>query len=56
MRDGDLAPLGEKAWGDAKLAVQGTFVDVLTGKRHEGSALRVAELLSEFPVALLISN
>ena len=56
MEEGDAAPLGEKAWGDARLPVPaGAYVDVLTGARHEATAsgLRMADLLSRFPGALL---
>jgi (1->4)-alpha-D-glucan 1-alpha-D-glucosylmutase len=55
MGEGDRAPLGENAWGDSKIPVEGEFVNVLTGTRHRGPALRLAELLSRFPVALLVS-
>ena len=55
MGEGDRAPLGDKAWGDSRISVEGEFVDVLTGTRHQGPALRLAELLSGFPVALLVS-
>jgi (1->4)-alpha-D-glucan 1-alpha-D-glucosylmutase len=51
----DLAPLGAKAWGDARLALEGSFVNVLTGERHAGRDARIAELLATFPVALLVS-
>lgn len=54
MEPDDIAPLGAKAWGDAKIASEGSFVNLLTGERHEGSALRVADLLATFPVALLV--
>jgi (1->4)-alpha-D-glucan 1-alpha-D-glucosylmutase len=56
MEPGDVAPLGEKAWGDAKIAAAGKYLNVLTGERHEGGALRIAELLAGFPVALLVSE
>ena len=37
MEGDDVAPLGAKAWGEAKLApaVEGEYVNVLTGERHE---------------------
>jgi (1->4)-alpha-D-glucan 1-alpha-D-glucosylmutase len=56
MADDDLAPLGRKAWGDAKLSLpeDGEFENVLTGERHHGRDLRVADLLATFPVALLV--
>ena len=53
---GDVAPLGAKAWGDAKIAVEGSYVNVLTGERHQGRDLRIADLLATFPVALLVSE
>jgi (1->4)-alpha-D-glucan 1-alpha-D-glucosylmutase len=56
MEAGDAAPLGAKAWGDAKIAVEGSYVNVLTGERHEGRDLRIADLLASFPVALLVSS
>ncbi|HEX6156180.1 MAG TPA: malto-oligosyltrehalose synthase, partial [Burkholderiales bacterium] len=55
MGDTDSAPLGEKAWGDARIAVDGEYLNVLTGARHRGPALRLADLLATFPVALLVS-
>jgi len=42
-------------WGDTVLLRHaGPTVDALTGRRFEGSAVRVAELLAVYPVALLI--
>jgi (1->4)-alpha-D-glucan 1-alpha-D-glucosylmutase len=58
MDEGDLAPLGAKAWGEARLPVPpGAYEDVLTGEPHaaDSQGLRVAELLNRFPVALLKS-
>ena len=52
----DIAPLGAKAWGAATLALEGSYVNVLSGERHAGRRLRVAELLATFPVALLVSE
>jgi (1->4)-alpha-D-glucan 1-alpha-D-glucosylmutase len=48
----DSAPLGEKAWGDSRLPIEGPYLNVLTGGEHRDA--RVAELLSVFPVALLV--
>ncbi|HYI87349.1 MAG TPA: malto-oligosyltrehalose synthase, partial [Burkholderiales bacterium] len=56
MRADDIAPLGAKAWGAATLALEGSYVNVLTGERHTGRRLRVAEVLATFPVALLVSG
>jgi len=56
MEEGDAAPLGEKAWGEASLALpEGNFTDALTGRARSGGKTPVAHLLSEFPVALLVS-
>ena len=53
----DLAPLGTKAWGEARLALEGRYLNVLTGERHEaGGYVSVAQLLSTFPVALLVRS
>ncbi|HEU4921703.1 MAG TPA: malto-oligosyltrehalose synthase, partial [Burkholderiales bacterium] len=57
LMDGDdLAPLGAKAWGEACLPLEGEYVNVLTGERHEGRAghVGIAALLATFPVALLV--
>ena len=57
MQEGDLAPLGERAWGDSRLAMpeglSGEFFNVLTDEKHQGNSLRIADLLATFPVALL---
>jgi (1->4)-alpha-D-glucan 1-alpha-D-glucosylmutase len=56
LRDGDPAPLGAAAWGEAKLALDagGQYLNVLTGERHSGEQLSLSSLLARFPVALLI--
>jgi (1->4)-alpha-D-glucan 1-alpha-D-glucosylmutase len=55
MEDGDMAPLGMKAWGEARLPLEGRYVNVLTGERHEARGqARVAQLLATFPVAFLV--
>jgi (1->4)-alpha-D-glucan 1-alpha-D-glucosylmutase len=59
MEEGDPAPLGEKAWGNAKLPVpKGTYANVCTGARIEcgDDGMRLSELLRDFPVALLKSG
>jgi (1->4)-alpha-D-glucan 1-alpha-D-glucosylmutase len=56
MEPDDGAPLGEKAWGEARLPLRGRYLNVLTGERHDGDAVRVADLLAVFPVALLVSD
>jgi (1->4)-alpha-D-glucan 1-alpha-D-glucosylmutase len=50
----DSAPLGAKAWGEAKLPLDGKYLNVLTGEAHAGG--RLAELLATFPVALLLRS
>jgi (1->4)-alpha-D-glucan 1-alpha-D-glucosylmutase len=53
----DGAPLGERVWGAAKLALPpGRYRNVLTGERLEGGDAPLATLLAAFPVALLISG
>jgi (1->4)-alpha-D-glucan 1-alpha-D-glucosylmutase len=58
MGTDDIAPLGATAWADSKIRLESSteFEDVLTGKRHRGPELRIAELLASFPVALLVST
>jgi (1->4)-alpha-D-glucan 1-alpha-D-glucosylmutase len=60
MQEGDLAPIGERVWGDASLllpdGLQGDLVNVLTGERHSaGGRLPLAQVLGRFPAALLVS-
>ena len=56
LRPEQMAPVGEAFWGTAAIrpAIDGPFTDVLTGRRHAGGELRLAQLLSSFPVALLV--
>lgn len=55
--DGDGAPLGERVWGAARLALPGGgYRNVLTGEHAEGGEVPLATLLAAFPVALLISG
>jgi len=56
LMDGDdLAPLGAKAWGDARLPMEGDYLNVLTGENHAARGhARVADVLAAFPVALLV--
>jgi (1->4)-alpha-D-glucan 1-alpha-D-glucosylmutase len=57
MEQGDLAPLGDKAWGEAKLALpDGGWTNVLTGERFDGGAAPLARLLRTFPAALLVKE
>jgi (1->4)-alpha-D-glucan 1-alpha-D-glucosylmutase len=56
MEEGELAPLGSRAWGEAKLGLPaGSYRNVLTDERVEGGARPLAELLGRFPVALLVN-
>jgi (1->4)-alpha-D-glucan 1-alpha-D-glucosylmutase len=56
MTQQDIAPVGPRVWGEARLALpQIAFEDVLTGRRHRGGSTLVSDLLSDFPVALLLS-
>jgi (1->4)-alpha-D-glucan 1-alpha-D-glucosylmutase len=56
MQPSDLAPVGSRIWGEARLALpQIEFADVLSGRRHRGGATPMSELLGEFPVALLLA-
>jgi len=58
MEADDLAPLGAKAWGEAKIRLpnEGEYANVLTGERHRGRELRLADVLATFPVALLVAT
>lgn len=51
-------PIGlERAggWGDTVLLVPtGRYVDAITGERHAGESLALADLLARYPVALLL--
>jgi (1->4)-alpha-D-glucan 1-alpha-D-glucosylmutase len=59
MGEDDLAPLGERIWGEAAIvlpeSLRGEFTDVLTGETHSlHGQLPIAPLLARFPVALLV--
>jgi (1->4)-alpha-D-glucan 1-alpha-D-glucosylmutase len=55
MQPNDIAPVGSRLWGESRLPLpRMEFEDVLTGRRHRGGATRMADLLAEFPVALLL--
>ncbi|HEX5476629.1 MAG TPA: malto-oligosyltrehalose synthase, partial [Burkholderiales bacterium] len=61
MEGGDYAPLGERAWGEARLALPGPageFENLLTGERHPAreEGLRLSAVLASFPVALLLAT
>ncbi|WP_210506177.1 malto-oligosyltrehalose synthase [Naasia sp. SYSU D00057] len=44
-------------WGDTTIDVGSAPVaDVLSGRRHQGGTLRVADILTDYPVALLVEE
>jgi (1->4)-alpha-D-glucan 1-alpha-D-glucosylmutase len=48
--------LAETGWGDTTVLLAGhPWRDVLTGTRYDGGQVRLADLLSRYPVALLIA-
>jgi (1->4)-alpha-D-glucan 1-alpha-D-glucosylmutase len=53
-------PLGLEAaggWGDTTLELAGRrWLDALTGERYPGGAVRLADLLRQYPVALLVAD
>jgi (1->4)-alpha-D-glucan 1-alpha-D-glucosylmutase len=54
MEEG-LAPIGQAFWADSRLVLpEGAYVDVMTQRGHNGGAVPLADLLAEFPVALLV--
>jgi (1->4)-alpha-D-glucan 1-alpha-D-glucosylmutase len=53
----DLSPTGQKIWRESRLVLpQGEYTEVMTGRSIAGGARPVAELLADFPVALLVSR
>ena len=47
-------PVGQQVWRESSLVLpEGEYTDVLTGRDLRGGSQRVADLLAEFPVALL---
>ena len=41
-------------WGDTSVPLPGhPIVDIITGRRFDGGAIEVGDLLSKYPVALL---
>ncbi|WP_207670082.1 malto-oligosyltrehalose synthase [Orlajensenia flava] len=51
-----LAARGDDPWADTELLRHaGPVVDVITGRRFEGGALSLRELLADYPVALLVT-
>lgn len=53
-------PLGLEAaggWADTTLEIAGrSWIDTLTGERHRGGSVRLADLLRHYPVALLVAD
>src|SRR6185295_15521583 len=61
MREDDIAPIGERVWGEASISLPdgltGELHNILTGERFPAHAkLPLAQLLGRFPVALLITG
>ena len=58
MQPEEAAPVGERFWGSSAIRpdIDGELVNVLTGEPHAGGELRLAQLLSVFPVALLVKS
>ena len=51
----DAAPVGEGVWGESRLVLpEGRYTDVMAGRAVGGGPQRMADLLDEFPVALLV--
>ena len=47
--------VAESFWAESRLALpEGAYVDVMTQRGHNGGAARLADLLADFPVALLV--
>jgi (1->4)-alpha-D-glucan 1-alpha-D-glucosylmutase len=53
-------PIGPEVWRDERLTVPGAaatiWENLFTGQRHTGGVLKLAEVLSDFPVAALLSS
>ena len=48
---------GRGGWADHQVVLpEGTFTDVITGKTIEGGMVKLADLLDEMPVALLVEE
>jgi (1->4)-alpha-D-glucan 1-alpha-D-glucosylmutase len=57
MDETDAMPAGQKVWRESRLVLpEGEYEDVLTGRIVKGGAAPVAEILADFPVALLVSR
>ena len=54
-RLGDAAAPVGAYWGEARLALpEGEYQDAITGRAQRGGARRLSDLLSDFPVGLLV--
>jgi (1->4)-alpha-D-glucan 1-alpha-D-glucosylmutase len=57
MEERDPAPIGPRIWRESRLVVpQGEYTDVMTGRAISGGSRPMAEILAEFPVALLATR
>jgi len=57
LEDRHLAPIGAHVWRESRLVLpDGEYTEVMTGRTISGGPRRLAELLAEFPVALLVSR
>jgi (1->4)-alpha-D-glucan 1-alpha-D-glucosylmutase len=55
LADDQAAPVGQRFWAESRLVLpEGAYVDAMTQRTHNGGAVRMADLLSDFPVALLV--
>jgi (1->4)-alpha-D-glucan 1-alpha-D-glucosylmutase len=59
MREGELAPVGERVWGEASIVLpdglSGELENVLTGEKFAAQGkLPLSKLLARFPAALLV--
>jgi (1->4)-alpha-D-glucan 1-alpha-D-glucosylmutase len=57
MGESEPAPIGRRVWRESRLVVpQGEYTDVMTGRSLAGGERPMAEILAEFPVALLATR
>jgi (1->4)-alpha-D-glucan 1-alpha-D-glucosylmutase len=57
LGESEPAPTGRRVWKESRLVVpEGEYTDVMTGRSLGGGACAVAEILAEFPVALLATR
>jgi (1->4)-alpha-D-glucan 1-alpha-D-glucosylmutase len=44
-------------WGDTSIVTSARpWIDVITGRRHDGGTLALADVLDRYPVALLVAE